>query len=218
MQISHAEAVQLIEFEADHTLHGNEKKILNEHLRDCAECRAFAQQLNRLENILKNVMHKQWSLSPAPLSVSVLMGNNISKKSSSALLITRTALISVAFLAFVVIGWQFTAASPTTTYSTQFEVLLIPTPSTSTTATISSSKNCMQIHYQVQENDTLESVAAHFATSKETIMELNNLASETIPAQTELLVPICDTTPTSTLHPPTFTITPILDPTTSTPG
>src|SRR5574338_254319 len=123
-------AMQLIEFEADHALHGAEKKILNEHLKDCVECQAYAQQLNKLENILKNVMHKQWDLRPAPLSVAALIGINHSKKSSSALLLTRTALISIAFVAFVVIGWQFTAASPTAIYGTQFEVLPNPTPST----------------------------------------------------------------------------------------
>jgi len=218
MQISHTEAMRLIQFHADHALQDNKENILNEHLKECAECRAYAQQLNKLENILKNIMHKQWGLRPAPLSIAALVENKNGKKSSSALLVTRTALISVALLAFMLIGWQFTSASPTPTDGTQFEVLSIPTPSTQITVTTSSSKNCLQIHYQVQENDTLESIASHFATSKEIIMTLNNMFSETIQPNTELLVPLCDTTPTSTLHPPTFTITPFLDPTTSTPG
>ena len=218
MQISHAEAMQLIEFQADHALHGDKENILNEHLKGCVECRAYAQQSNQLDKILKSVMHKQWDIRPTPLFLAVLMGNKIGKKSSSALLLTRTALISIAFMAFIVIGWQFTSASSTTVYGTQFEVLPNPTPSTSITATTFSSKNCTQIHYQVQENETLDSIASHFATSKEAIMALNSLTVETIQPSKELLIPICDTTPTSTLHPPTFTITPFLDPTTSTPG
>jgi LysM repeat protein len=218
MQISHAEAMQLMEFQTDHTLHGDKENILNEHLKGCAECRAYAQQSNQLEKILKSVMHKQWDLRPAPLSVAVLLGNKFRKKASSAILLTRTALVSIAFMAFIVIGWQFTTSNSTTVYGTQYEILPNPTPSTPITATTFSTKNCTQIHYQVQENETLDSIASHFTTSKETIMNLNNLTSEAIQPNTELVVPICDTTPTSTLNPPTFTITPFLDPTTSTPG
>ena len=218
MQISHAEAMQLIQFQADHALHGDKQKILTEHLATCAECRAYAQQLNQLENILKNVMSKQWSLHPAPLSVAALMGNKNGKKYSSTLLITRTALISVALLTFVIIGWQFTGVNTRLVSGTQFSMLPIPTPSTQITATSLLFSHCVQIHYHVQKNDTLESIATHFATSKEILMILNNMSSEDIQLNKELLVPVCNTTPTNTLPPPTFTITPILDPTTSTPG
>ncbi len=211
MQISHAEAMQLIQFRADN------QKILSEHLKDCFDCRTYAQQLNKTENVLRTVMRKQWNINPAPLSIAVLMGNT-GKKSSSAILITRTALISVAFLAFIIIGWQFTATNPKSMYATQFDLLPIPTPSTQITATTFLSNNCIQSHYQVQKNDTLESIAAHFTTSKEALMELNSMKSDVIEPDTELLVPICDTTPTSTLYAPTFTITPILNPTTTTPG
>ena len=217
MQIPHAEAMQLIQFRADNALRGNKEKILSEHLKDCFDCRTYAQQLNKTENVLRTVMRKQWNINPAPLSIAVLMGNT-GKKSSSAILITRTALISVAFLAFIIIGWQFTATNPKSMYATQFDLLPIPTPSTQITATTFLSNNCIQSHYQVQKNDTLESIAAHFTTSKEALMELNSMKSDVIEPDTELLVPICDTTPTSTLYAPTFTITPILNPTTTTPG
>lgn len=217
IRISHTEAIELIQFRSDNALYGSKEKILSEHLKDCGECRTYAQQLIKTENVLKSVMSKQWNVRPAPLSVVALI-ESTGKKLSSTLLITRTALISVAVFAFVMIGWQFTAASPTAVQGTQFEVLPNPTPSSQITATTFSSKNCQQIHYQVQENDTLESIASHFATSKETVMALNNMSSEVIQPNMELVVPICDTTPASTLHPPTFTLTPILEPITSTPG
>jgi len=218
MQITHAEAMQLIELLADHDLHGEKQKILSEHLTACTECRAYAQQMYQLKNILKNVMHRQWDLRPTPLSITNLVGNNIGKKYSSALLITRTALISVVLLAFVIVGWQFTYANTRSVSETQFVMLSIPTPSTQITATSLLSIHCVQIHYHVQKNDTLEGIATHFATSKEALIKLNNISSESIRPNSELLVPVCDTTPTNTLPPPTFTITPILDPTTSTPG
>jgi len=218
MHISHTEAIQLIQFQADNILPGNQEKVLSEHLKACSECRTYAQQLNKTENVLKSVMLKQWNVRPAPLSVAALM-ETTGKKSSSAILITRTAFISVALFTFVMLGLQFTATSPTAIHGTQFEVLPNPTPSSQITATIfSSTKNCQQIHYQVQKNDTLESIVSHFATSKEAVMALNNMISEVVQSNTELLVPVCDTTPTSTLNPPTFTITPILEPFTSTPG
>jgi hypothetical protein len=218
MQISHEDAMQLIQFQADHALHGDKQKTLNEHLTTCAECRRYAQQLNQLENILKNVMHSQWDLRPAPLSITALIGNNIGKKYSRTLLITRTALISMALLAFVVIGWQFTDINTKSISETQFAMLPIPTPSTQITATSLLSNHCVQIHYHVQKNDTLESIAAHFAISEEMLMKLNSMSSKVIQPNTELVILVCDTTPTKTLPPPTFTITPILDPTASTPG
>jgi LysM domain-containing protein len=217
-QISHAEAIQLIQFRADDILDGDKDRILSEHLKDCVECRSYAEQLNKMEDVLKSVMLKQWNARPAPLSMATLMGNKIGKKSSNTILLTRTAMISVAFLAFLIIGWQFTATNSESTHATQFEMLPVPTPSIQITPTRFLSANCRQIPYQVHEHDTLESIAAHFAISKETLMTLNNLTSEVIQPYTELLVPICDTTPTSTLNPPTLTITPILDSVTYTQG
>ena len=67
MQITHEEAIQLIQYGTDKTLRSNEEKILKEHLKDCAQCRAYAHQLRDMENVLQNIMRKQWSLRPAPL-------------------------------------------------------------------------------------------------------------------------------------------------------
>lgn len=218
MPISHAEAMQLIEFQADHILRGDKQMSLNEHIATCADCQTYAQRLNQVETVLHSVMQKQWDRHPAPLSMTALMENKFDRKSLNTILITRTALISLSVLLFVMAGWQFTSTNTRSTSGTQFAMLSIPTPSEQLTATSLSSVHCTQIHYQVQKKDSLESIALHFATSKEKLISLNNLSSEVLQPNVELLVPLCDTTPTSTLHPPTFTITPFLDPTTSTPG
>ena len=65
-----------------------------------------------------------------------------------------------------------------------------------------------------------ESVAHHFSTSKEAIMAASNMKTETIDAGMELIIPLCDLTPTSTVHPAAFTTThtPALSPASSTPG
>ena len=218
MRISHAEAIQLIEFQADHILRGDKQTFLNEHIATCAECQTYAQRLNQVENVLQSVMRKQWDRRPAPLSITGLIKNKLDRKSSNTILITRTALISLALMVFVMAGWQFTSTNTRSTSGTQFALLAIPTPSKQLTATNFSAVHCTQIRYQVQKNDSLDSIALKFATSKEKLITLNNLSSENIQLNVELLVPVCDTTPTSTVHPPTFTITPFLDPTTSTPG
>ena len=217
MQITHAEAIQLIHYRADRQSHIPNERMLDEHLKGCPDCLAYARQLNEMENILQGAMRKQWNRSPAPLAIDILTANKNHWKESNSILITRTAMIGIAFLAFVFIGWQFTFTANSNN-SLQPGSLPIPTPSTLFTATSSKSQNCTKIQYQIQNDDTLESIADHFSTSKETIMELNNLHTDTAEPNTKILIPVCDSTPTSTTRPPTFTITPFLEPITYTPG
>ena len=218
MQITHAEAIRLIQFSADKALPFKQEKILlDEHLQECSECRAYVNQLNEMENVLQSVLRKQWNLHPAPLIINTLTGKEKGKKNQGALLITRNAIISIAFLAFVLIGWQFTLSAKSNN-GVQPGLLPIPTPSALFTATSFPSQNCSNTEYQVQKNDTLDSIADHFSTSKERLMSLNHLYTETIDPATKLLIPICELTPTTTTHPPTFTITPFLQPITYTPG
>jgi len=218
MQLTHEEAIQLIQFNADKAVHGIKAKMLYEHLNDCAHCSSYASQFKEMENVLQSVMHKQWNQRPAPLSIVALKATKKMWKNNSALLITRTALIGMSIFAFVMLGWQiaFTNNRGSVTYP---GMLPVPTPSTQYTATTNTTAlHCEEIIYKVQENDTLEGIAFHHATTKEIIMELNNMSTESIKAFTELLVPICNSTPTSTTYPPTFTNTPIHEPITYTPG
>ena len=207
MQITHEEAIQLIQYGADKTLRSNEEKILKEHLKDCAQCRAYAHQLRDMEDVLQNIMHKKWHMRPAPLSIANLISAKNVWKNKSTILVTRTALISIAFTAFVFIGMQFTFSGKS---GKQFipGMLPVPTPSTQYTATLSSELNCKEVQYRVQESDTLDSIANQHGTSKEIIMSLNKLSTEAIYPAMELTVPSCNSTPTSTTYPPTFTITP----------
>jgi len=217
MQITHEEAVRLIQFNADQTLLMEKKKILNEHLRACSECRAYAKRFTEMEYAIKGVMRKQWNVRPAPLSIDILTGENYGRKSSSASLITRTAMISIAFLTFIFVGWQFTSTNNPTTGKLPV-MPVIPTPSTFYTVTKYSLQDCAKISYQVQKSDTLESIAEHFSIPKEVVREVNHINTETIELNTILLIPVCESTPTSTIQPPTFTITPFLEPFTTTPG
>ena len=217
MQITHEEAIQLIQYTADKAVPSVKEKLLHEHLQGCTQCNAYARQFKDMENVLQTVMRKQWSQRPAPLSLSALKAKKDSQKNRSALLVTRTALIGMAICTFIFIGWQVTLT--TNPKNAIFPGMLpVPTPSTQFTATNTLALHCQQILYKVQEHDTLESIANQYATSKEAIMNLNDLNTEIIQRDMELLVPICKSTPTSTIYPPTFTITPFLEPITNTPG
>jgi len=63
------------------------------------------------------------------------------------------------------------------------------------------------ILYSVGETDSIASIAAQFSLSAETIIELNHLQTEAVSPSLELLIPLCNFTPTSTFHAATFTTT-----------
>ena len=222
MQITHAEAHNLIHYNMDKVLKPQEKNILQTHLNDCLECRAFAEEIKEVENILLPLMIRHWALQPAPLRTEVIA--NKSKRNlqlqASIILATRTAMISIVFAAFVFSAWQFTHSGRQTLTPVPVGVLPIPTPSGQSTSTKISFQNCEKLMYQVQENDTLESIAFQFSVAKDKIMAINNLSTESIKAKKELLIPICTSTPTGTIHPSTLTttFTPLIGQTTSTPG
>ena len=220
MQITHAEARQLIQFHMDQGLKPHEENMLQTHLNDCRECRSFAEEIKELESILLPTMKRHWNLEPAPLSIAFIIENKTSRWLTSILLTTRTVLISIVFVAFVLSAWQFTRSNNRTSNPMPASDLPIPTPSEQSTSTKISLPNCEERLYPVQENDTLESIALRFSVSKEKIMSINNMSDETVRNKMDLLIPICASTPTGTIHPSTLTLTftPLGGPTTATPG
>jgi len=222
MQITHEEAHELIQFGMDQTLKPQEKNSLQTHLNDCIECRSFAKEIHELETLLLPAMRRHWNLQPAPLSMEAVTSKRKKQLAPSLILVTRTVIISIVFAAFVFTAWQFTVSNSRASTPMPVSVLPIPTPSGQSTSTKISLQNCEETTYQVQENDTLESLAAQFSVSTDKIMAINNLGTETINAKMELLIPICNSTPTGTVHPSTLTttFTPLTGPTASasTPG
>jgi LysM repeat protein len=220
MQITHEDARTLIQFRLDQGLKPHEENLLQTHLNDCIACRSFSEEIKELENILLPTMKRHWNYEPAPLSIASLVEKKNSRWSTSIILTTRTALISLVFVAFVLSAWQFTRSDSRRSTPMPIGVLPIPTPSSQSTSTKISLPKCEERLYQVQENDTLESIALRFSMSKDKIIAVNNLSSETVRAKMNLLIPICASIPTGTLHPSTLTITftPLSGSTTSTPG
>jgi predicted anti-sigma-YlaC factor YlaD len=220
MQITHEEAHRLIQFSMDQELKPQERNRLQSHLEICLECRSFDEDLKEVNKLLLPMMRKHWDLRPIPLSVGTLKSKRKFHLPTSNLLVTRTAVISLALVAFIFSAWQFTRSNNQTVTPIPLGVLPITTPSGESTSTMVSLQNCVEMRYRVQENDTLESIASQFSVSREQIVAINHLSTESINTNLELLIPVCVSTPTGTIYPATLraTFTPVLGSTTSAPG
>lgn len=223
MQITHEEFRTLIDFNADHALNAQEKGRLAAHLKGCSECRAYAEEIKEVENLLLPVMNAKWNLRPVPLSIQSLIAKQHARFQASNILTMRTALISLVFAVFVFSAWQFVLTGRQTPGQSPVSVLPAPTPSAlraQSTSTRVMFNNCDMLSYAVQEHDTLASIARQFLTSKEALIVLNDLKTEAINPTMKLKVPACHFTPTSTILAGTFTTTytPGSYLTTSTPG
>src|SRR5215211_4369908 len=108
MQITHAEAQELIQFSIDQVLKPHEKNILQRHLKDCLECRTFVEEIKGVENLLLPVMGRHWAVQPAPLSIDGITNKKRLQLQNSIMLVTRITMISIAFAAFVFSAWQST--------------------------------------------------------------------------------------------------------------
>jgi LysM repeat protein len=205
MQITHQEARRLIQFHADKALNAEEKTVLLTHLAACLECRAYAAEIKALEDTLLPVMQRQWNLRPIPLSISDLKGKRNKPVPLSSILAIRTPIIAFVFAALVFIAWQFTRPGQQLLGPPGVIVAPVSTPSFESTNTVVSSSQCEATLYTVQADDTLSRIAVQFAVSKDEIILLNGLKTETIPIGLPLMIPVCNFTPTSTLSPTTTT-------------
>lgn len=217
MQISHKDAQAFLHRQADHLLDTTAEKHLNEHLKACAACRAYAAQLKEVENAVQSIMHRKWNQRSTPLAMDALL-KKTNRERVRSFVVIRMSIVSAAVFLFVILGWQLSSSGTLTNSRMPSGALPVPTPSTGYTATIQSSTDCRQIRYTVQDQDTLENIADRFSTTREGIMSLNKLDHEKIQTGMMLLVSDCNATPTGTTLPPTFTVTPVHDRSTFTPG
>ena len=218
MQITHEQAHTLIQLNMDQPLGSQEMHVLFKHLEDCADCQTYAQELKEVEGFLFAALKKQWNRQPTPLSITALKEKN-HKTQASTLLTMRKASMSLVVLAMFFSVWQFVFFGPPTSDQSPLPVPPVPTPSTISTNTMITLENCELVLYIVQANDTLAEIATQFLISTDEIMQINQLKTEAIQPSMKLVIPMCKSTPTGTVHPVTFTTTytPIINPTTSTP-
>jgi LysM repeat protein len=222
MSITHEEAHWLIQLNMENLLNSQESAALSAHLRDCSECEAYASEIKEVTTLLLPMMKRQWSAQPVPLSIASLTGRR-EKKRTSAFLTIRKAAMALIFVAFFFSAWQFVLSGPALSPQPALQVPPPPTPSrqsAQSTGTKVTLQSCEMIIYPVQKSDTLASLARQFSVSEDTIRELNHLPTNEVRPSMELVIPICNFTPTGTFHPATFTTTytPLLNASTSTPG
>jgi hypothetical protein len=218
MQITHTEAHRLIQYDLDHVLNPEKERSLLAHLKECDDCRAYAVEMRRVENKLRQVMNKKWNRhGPLPLSMDSIKIQGGLTRTSQNLFQFRTALISMVLVAFSFIIWQITATSFDASGQIPSTILPVPTPSTLITASLAS-PTCEWTLHKVEESDTLDSIALQYSVSKQDIMTFNEMDSEWIYESMEIKIPQCAITPTMTAHFPITTLTPKLEPIIDTPG
>lgn len=209
-QITHEEARGLIQRKADKLLDAEKRESLNLHLNGCADCNAYAAEVNDLESALRRVMQNQWKSSPAPLDVHLIINRAQGKPTFGFKFndtAVRTAASVIVFMIAIIGFWKISTTQPAITPGMSVSAMPIPTPSVFQTITHISSQGCHSVPYQVQPNDTLESIAGQFSVSKEDIMAFNNMQTDVIVTSMQIKIPLCNSTPTGTIRAPTTAIT-----------
>jgi LysM repeat protein len=203
----------------DETLSADESAVLALHLSGCPDCQSYANEMHQMERLLPAMMKSHWGLQPVPLPVSYLLERSTKTRAGNFLAI-RTAAIGLVFVALFFSAWQFLISGPLAARQISLSVAPVPTPLVQTVQFIDTAEACAMSLYTVQGSDTLASLSARFSVSEEEIMEINGLKTDRIGAPMQLVIPVCNFTPTGTVHPATFTTTytPVRNLKTSTPG
>lgn len=218
MPITHEEARRLIHFDADQALKMEQKSILYVHLKDCRECRDYANSLVNMTAMLSSTMGKRWNRPLRPLPIAVLLPKRNSRITESFLMATRIAAVGVMAIALLFSVRQVTGPVEGGPGTIPVSAPPIPTPSIQTTSTETLLQNCGRILYVVQQEDTIEGIATQFSISKEEIIAANGLDDGVLRAGTELMIESCTAQPTGTFHATGTLYTPFTSPTISTPG
>jgi LysM repeat protein len=177
------------------------------------ECHAYATNISALEASLHRAFHTNWdnqqpnlnlrnitNPSPAKLLWKNLFGQTgvMGKATFVAALVLGYFVIAIFFGIQTPISSDKTATILPTPNESAFGYATSPTPSAQISLTGSTSQACETISYRVQENDTIESIAFHHGITINAILEYNNLISTTISIGAELIIPLCQITPSHT--------------------
>ena len=215
--LTHLKAQYLLQAAADSILTPLDETDLTGHLAKCEECRHYAEHLSKLQDDLRRITRYRWNHINATLSADEI-------KNRSAIVKTQAynmqilgkfsvAMVVFAILFILTINISSTikgtpAAISVLSLTPAEGTVLTPTPSITGTVTNSLVQECNDIAYVVQENDTLEIIAARHSVSKETIKQHNGLAADMLTVNMVLVIPICERTPANSTRTPTTTATP----------
>src|SRR5258706_699697 len=212
--ITHQKARALLQAAANKTLLPEEQGAIHIHLAECNECRAYAQNLNELQDGLRRVMRQQWNIENTRLPIRAIKerSKRIALQNKISGTIGRFAVVPMLAFVFVMavrmIAPQQIALNPGAMTSLTPQLSgRTPTPTYRNTSIELSVRDCEKAVYTVQENDTLDGIAAMYAVPREAIMTYNRLATDKLDTNTELIIPLCDLTPTGTSTIPAVTNT-----------
>lgn len=217
MSITHEQARRLIQFNADRTLQGQDRSLLETHLEACQECRRYAESIDRLESILRPALQKRWKHQAIPHPSSMARPRRAGQLLQNVFLATRIAAMGIIGFVFLFNIWQITRSPGQGPVRPATLVQPAPTPSLVSTGTTTTSQQCSQVPYIVGKDDTLESLARAFAVPAQEIRRTNHLEDEPLAASMKLLIPVCGTLPPANRETTTTTHTPGTGTTTSTP-
>jgi hypothetical protein len=198
MSITHEEARRLIQFKADDALSRFDDTSLETHLRACPECQEYAASIRELESALPSLLHRRWNQHPLPLPAGKAVSRKPIDLKQNIFFATRIIAMGVICITFLFNIWQFTRAGSPQTNPPSAEIPMIPTPSAQSTMTNDLNQECEPIHYQVQPDDTLETIAKQFSVTADEILRANQLRTAALTPSMSLSIPACSPTPSGT--------------------
>jgi LysM repeat protein len=213
--ITHPEAQSLLQAAADNSLVPLDETNLKNHLAECEECRQYAKGLAKLQDDLRRITRHRWDQVSVQISAKEIKNRSVKVEARAHNLQTigKFAVATAVFLLVCILAINVSSrmnsilAAPGNTSLTPEEPIFTPTPSIKETATDFAIHGCNDIAYIVQENDTLENIAARHSVSIGTIKERNGLATNDLTVKMVLIIPLCERTPANSTMTPTVTST-----------
>jgi len=222
VEISHQKAQVFLHTAADNMLPADNQPLLDAHLAECQECRKYANHLHNLESGLSRIMHTHCDNQRPVLNLQTVINPPATKIIWNSFVGLTQGMGKVTIVAALVLGYFLIANisnNQITTLGTEvptilptpnelpFNAAISPTPSAQLALTELTMQVCETIIHVAQSTDTLESIATQFGVSPETIMEQNNLTTDGISPEMELVIPLCEGTPSRTASTPSNTMT-----------
>ena len=227
MELTHQEARTLLQAATDQIIKPEKISALDAHLLQCKACTEYANELVNLERNLRNAMHSNWDSQQPVIDIQAIIKPNLVRILWNSLVSQSHAMEKISVVIVLLLGYIFIAnivgiqspitgdktPTPLPTPNGQTVVFFIsPTPFASSSLTKLVSPACeTTTMYLVQENDTLSSIAYQHGTTEEAILAYNNLNSGIVFTGMDLIIPMCDSTPshTSTIPKNTLSLTPL---------
>ncbi len=201
-ELSHQTARRLLQTACDAALNPQEKSLLTAHLVACPDCNSYAHKLESLETRLRRLSHQQWDgHAPRFAAQSIRLrvaGNQSPFQAGLALKFGVVAALAVLMVfALHLGGGQPFGPLPASVPVAPATARQTATPSIRETSTQAEQPNCQFLTHIVQENESLDDIAARHGVSVTRLMEVNSLGNTPLAPGLALSIPVC-VTPTST--------------------